>query len=84
MLRPYSANLNNPEILRIFLLDPNGLWKLLAENDFMVLYWGFRDMKDELELKKINVLMPALEGKRKQLTTRESNDSRYVKDTLGG
>ena len=35
-------------------------------------------MKDELELKKINVLMTALKGKLKQLTTRESNDSHYV------
>lgn len=78
MLGPYPANLNDAEILRILLQDPNGLCKLLNENDFVVLDRGFRDVKDELELKKINVLMPALKGKRKQLTTRESNESRYV------
>ncbi|EZA54576.1 hypothetical protein X777_05697 [Ooceraea biroi] len=78
MLGPYPANLNDAEILRTLLQDPNGLCKLLKENDIMVLDRGFRDVKAELELKKIRVLMPALKGKRKQLTTKESNESRYV------
>ena len=77
-LGPYPANLNDAEILRIFLQDPNGLCRLLAENDFVVHGRGFRDMKYELELKKINVLITALKGKRKQLTTRKSNDFHYV------
>jgi len=78
MLGPYPANLNDAEILKILLQDPNGLCKLLKEDDYVVLDRGFRDVKAELELKKINVLMPALKGKRKQLTTNESNESRYV------
>ena len=81
MLVQYPANLNDAEILRILLQDPNGLCKLLAENDFMVLDRRFQDKIDELELKKINVLISALKGKRKQLTTRGLNDSRYVTKT---
>jgi len=44
----------------------------------VILNRGFRDIKAKLELKKINVLMPALKGKPKQLTTNESNKSCYV------
>ena len=50
MLGPYPAILNGAEIFKIILQDPNGLCKLLAENDFVVLDRGFRDIKDELEL----------------------------------
>ena len=78
MLGPYSANLHDSEILKIILQDPNGLCELYAENDFVVLDRGFRDMKDKLGLEKINILMYAFKGKRKQLTRRESNDSCYV------
>lgn len=78
MLDPYPANLNDAEILRTLFQDSNSLCKLLKENDILVLDRGFRDVKDELELKKIRVLMPALKGKHKQLTTKESNESRYV------
>lgn len=52
MLGPYPANLNDAEILRTLLQDPNGLCKLLKENDIMVLDRGFQDVKAELELKK--------------------------------
>lgn len=76
MLGP--ANLNDAEILRTLLQGPNSFCKLLKENDILVLDRGFRDVKDELELKKIRVLMPALKEKCKQLTTKESNESRYV------
>jgi len=57
MLGPYPANLNDAEILKILLQDPNGLCKLLKEDDYVVLDPGFRDIEVELELKKINVLM---------------------------
>ena len=40
--------------MRILSQDRNGLCKLLAENDFVVLDCGFREIKDELELKKIS------------------------------
>ena len=38
----------------------------------------FGDVKEFLEEKGFKVLMPAMKGKRKQLTTQESNDSRFV------
>ena len=78
MLGPYPANVNDEDILRNLLQDPNGLCKLLQENDYAVLDRGFRDVRSELELQKINVSMPSLKGNCKQLTTRESNESRYV------
>ncbi|XP_018403017.1 PREDICTED: uncharacterized protein LOC108779943 [Cyphomyrmex costatus] len=78
MLGPYPANLNDAEILKMLLKDPEGLCKLLEEGDYAVLDRGFRDVKNDLEDKNIKVLMPALKGKRKQLTTKESNESRFV------
>ena len=76
MLGPYPANPNDAEILRTLLQDSNGLRKLVRENDIMVLDRGFRDVRNELESKNIKVLMLALKGK--QLTTKQSNFSRYV------
>ncbi|KYN04658.1 hypothetical protein ALC62_04469 [Cyphomyrmex costatus] len=61
-----------------FTIYPNGLSKFLTEGDTFVLDRGFRDIKDALEKKKFTVLMPALKGKRKQLSTKESNQSRFV------
>ena len=55
ILGPYLANLNS-------LRDPTGSCKLLAENGFMVFDRGFWDMKDDVELKKIKVLIPAWKG----------------------
>lgn len=78
MLGPYPANVNDAEILKTLLQGSNSLFKLWKEDDYAVLDRGFRDVKAEMELKKIKVLMPALKGKRKQLTTNESNESRYV------
>lgn len=52
MLGPYPANLNDAEILRILLQDSNALCKLLQENDILIFDHSFRDVKDELELKK--------------------------------
>ena len=78
MLGPYPANVNDAEILRNLLQDINGLCNLLQENDYAVLDRGFRDVRPELELRKIKVLMPSLKGNHKQLTTRESNEYRYI------
>jgi len=50
MLGPYPANLNDAEILKILLQDPNDLCKLLKEDDYVVLDRDFRDVKIELEL----------------------------------
>ena len=78
ILGPYPANLNDAEILRILSQDLKVLCKLLVENNFVALDREFRDMKDELELKKINILMPASKGKRRHLMIREPNDSRCM------
>ncbi|KMQ84444.1 hypothetical protein RF55_17732, partial [Lasius niger] len=74
----FLANQNDADILKIIMEDPNGLSKFLKEGDTFVLDRGFRDIKSDLEEKKFKVLMPALKGKRKQLTTEESNQSRFV------
>lgn len=39
---------------------------------------GFRDVSAYLEDKEFRVLMPALKGNRPQLSTIESNESRFV------
>lgn len=78
ILGPYLANQNDADILKIIMQDPNGLTKFLKKNDTFVLDRGFRDIVNYLEEKNFKVLMPALKGKRKQLTTEESNHSRFV------
>lgn len=78
MLGPFTANKNDAEILKSILEDPNGLIKLLEKGDIFVLDRGFRDVVTHLENLGFKVLMPALKGKRNQLTTSESNDSRFV------
>ncbi|XP_044586031.1 uncharacterized protein LOC123266063 [Cotesia glomerata] len=78
MLGPYTANMNDAEIMRIILSDPNGLIKLLKKGDIIVVDRGFRDVIVYLEELGFKVLMPALKGKRNQLTTDESNESRFV------
>lgn len=75
---PFEANLNDAEILRLLLGDPNGLITILKKGDVFILDRGFRDVVPFLEEKGFKVLMPALKGKRKQLTCKESNESRLV------
>lgn len=50
----------------------------MNKGDKFFLDRGFRDAKDVLESKGFTVLMPALKGKRNQLSTKESNQSRFV------
>ncbi|CAH2088785.1 unnamed protein product [Euphydryas editha] len=79
MLGPFPANENDAQIMRHIIDDPNGLLsQLMKPGDIFILDRGFRDVKGYLESKQFTVLMPALKGKRKQLTTQESNDSRFV------
>ena len=78
MLGPYLANHNDAEILKNIIEDANGLCKFLTKDGVFVLDRGFRDVKKDLEDENFNVLMPALKGKRKQLTAAESNQSRFV------
>lgn len=78
MAGPFLANQNDAQILDIILSDPEGLSKLIKKEDIFVLDRGVRDIKKKLEETEFRVLMPALKGKRKQLTTEESNNSRFV------
>lgn len=81
MLGPYTENMNDAEIMKVILNDPNGLIKLLKKDDIIVVNRGFRDVIVNLEELGFKVLMPALKGKRNQLTTSESNESRFVTET---
>ena len=76
MLGPYLANQNDADILKSVFEDPNGLRTFLKEGDIFVLDRGFRDIKEKLEEENFKVLMPALKEKRKQLSTKESNELR--------
>lgn len=60
------------------LKDPNGLTSIMQPGDFCIVDRGFRDVIDKLKAMQNSVLMPALKGNLKQLTTSESNDSRFV------
>lgn len=78
MLGPYPANKNDAEILKMILKESDSLKKLSEPKAIYVLDRGFRDVKNELEQSGISVLMPALKGKRAQLTSAEANESRFV------
>lgn len=78
MLGPYYANQNDATIMKDIIDTPDGLCELLEPGDVFVVDRGFRDVEDHLEEIGYRVLMPALKGKRNQLTTAESNASRYV------
>lgn len=78
MLGPYYANQNDATIMRDIIDNPDGICHLLEPGEAFVVDRAFRDVKEYLERKNYKVLMPALKGKRNQLTTAESNASRYV------
>ncbi|XP_074099024.1 uncharacterized protein LOC141527435 [Cotesia typhae] len=71
MRGPYTANMNDAEIMKVILNDPNGLIKLLKKDDIIVVERGFRDVIAHIEESGFKVLMSALKGKRNQLTTNE-------------
>ncbi|XP_058806333.1 uncharacterized protein LOC131672854 [Phymastichus coffea] len=75
---PYNANLNDAAILKEILCSAGGLNNILEKGDYFILDRGFRDVVPFLTSKGFNVLMPALKGKRNQLTVEESNQSRLV------
>lgn len=75
---PYEATVIDATIMMEIFKDPSGLGSLLQKGDVFILDRGFRDVKKFLESEGFVVLMPALRGKRKQLTTQEANDSRFV------
>ena len=74
----FLANLNDTQIMRITLTEANGLSSILRKGDVFILDREFRDVISYLESKEYIVLMPALKGKRKQLTTSDAKESRIV------
>lgn len=75
---PFNGTMNDAEILRAVLADPNGISSILRPGDVFVLDRGFRDVIADLEGEGYTVLMPSFKGKKNQLTTKESNYSRFV------
>lgn len=75
---PFNGTMNDAEILRAVLDDPNGISCILKPGDVFILDRGFRDVVSDLGEKGYSVLMPSLKGKKNQLTTEESNSSRFV------
>lgn len=78
MLGPFLANKNDADILRTIMTGSNDMQNLMKQGDIFIVDRGFRDVKAYLEEDGYNVLMPALKGKRSQLSTEESNESRFV------
>ena len=56
--------------MKTLLKNLGSLCRLLREGDYAVLDPGFRDVKADLKIKKINVLMPVSKKNRKQITTK--------------
>lgn len=75
---PFNGTCNDAEILKNVIKDPTSISNILKPGDIFILDRGFRDVIDLLKNKGFQVLMPALKGKRNQLTTEESNESRFV------
>lgn len=43
---PYTANMNDAEIIKIVSSKPNGLIKLLKKDDIIIVDRGFRDLTE--------------------------------------
>ena len=56
-------------IMKIAMEDSSGLHTLLKPGDICIVHRGFRDVTSYLEERGNRVLMPALKGKRNQLST---------------
>ena len=78
ILGPFEANFNDDQILKHVLGNNDEFKALLREDDVFILDRGFPDIVQDFENEGPRVLMPALKGKRNQLTTEESNHSRKV------
>lgn len=75
---PFPATMNDASIMEKVMKDPNGVRSLMKAGDICIVDRGFRDVVPYLESLGFHVLMPAMKGKRAQLTTKESNESRFV------
>ncbi|GLV39548.1 hypothetical protein CBL_20452 [Carabus blaptoides fortunei] len=74
----FTGNKNDAEKLLQIMKSSEGISKIVKSGDIFILDRGFWDEKIFLEEQGYRVLMPALKGKWKQLTTEESNDWRFV------
>lgn len=75
---PFLATENDATIMKKVMNDPNGIRSIMKSGDVCIVDRGFRDVVPYLESLGFKVLMPALKGKRPNLNTKESNESRYV------
>lgn len=74
----YNGKENDATILKSLLSESNDISQLLRPGDVFILDRGFRDVVLFLVSKNYVVLMSALKGKAKQLTTKQSNNSSFV------
>ncbi|XP_058799408.1 uncharacterized protein LOC131668928 [Phymastichus coffea] len=75
---PYEGTKNNAHIMKKVMVDPHSMFQFMKKGDIIIVDRGFRDVVSLLEEKEFIVIMPALKGKRKQLPTKETNESRFV------
>lgn len=75
---PFLANENDASIMKKVMEDPDGLKLIMKKSDICIVDRGFRDVVPYLEELGFKVLMPALKGKRPNLTALEANESRFV------
>ncbi len=73
---PFPGTLNDAEIMKLVLNEPEGISRLLEKHDIFIVDCGFRYVKSMLEERGFVVLMP--KGKRVKLPTLEVNASRFV------
>ena len=80
ILGPYAASDNDATILRDIIHKENSIKEMLLKEDILLLDRGFRDVALELKQKyNLNPKLPTcVPPERKQLTTREANESRFV------
>ena len=75
---PFYGTENDASIMKKLLSDPNGISSILQANDYCVVDRGFRDVIEDLSKLKYKILIPAFKGKSAQLSTKQSNESRFV------
>ncbi|KAK0156751.1 hypothetical protein PV327_011649, partial [Microctonus hyperodae] len=78
IMGPYTANMNDAQIMEEIISDETDISALLEKNDAFFVDREFRDVQKKLEEHQYRVFMPALKGQRNQLSVEESNGSRKV------
>ena len=78
MLGPFEGTENDASIMKRALENSSALGGFLQAGYFCFVDRGFRGAEKYMEERGLVVRMPALKGKRNQLTVEEANASRYV------